>query len=258
MRGKQLVIALVTIAGFALAALPTSPAAGSPPDPGNSGGGSPGNSGDASAWGMYVAHQHAVEHSLGPLTREIDQLTGSTPSGWAPGMNRPSKGYASQVMVGTDALDLYWKGPLTPAVQQAIAHHPDVKVTVHQAAWDEDEIMTAQNLIVDKITGVLPEGVGLGLAMHETDMSAIIISLDGVLTDTQLTTLRRQVATWTSIPVTIRNGGGGGDPVVGRQSDGTPYRGGATLLFTGAGLRTAPPTSAHRDFPLRLVRPCSS
>jgi hypothetical protein len=150
---------------------------------------------------LYTPQQRERNAVVGPLAQEIERLAGVTDE-WVPGHPRQVEGYLLDV-ASDGALDLYWKGPLPPAVQALIDAHPRVRVTVHEVPYDEDEFLGAQALIMDRLRADPPQGATLDMIDHAPGRSALRVVMLGSLDADQVVALEERIATWTDIPAVV-------------------------------------------------------
>lgn len=150
---------------------------------------------------MFTPEQLDRMEVVAPLSDEILRLAGSTDD-WKPGQERPVKGYLLTVL-GDRTLDVYWKGELPSEVKDVIARHPLVKVNVHQVAFDEDEYLGAQKLVVDRLIADPPTGVRFDAVMHADNRSSLSFVLLGSLDADGIATVEKQIASWIDIPFSV-------------------------------------------------------
>lgn len=177
---------------------------------------------------MFTPEQRERMEVVSPLSDEIVRLAGSTDD-WKPGQKRQVKGYLLTVL-GDDTLDVYWKGELPPEVKAVIARYPLVKVNVHQVAFDEDEFLGAQKLVVDRLIADPPAGTRWDAVLHADDRSSLTFVLLGSLDADGIAAVEKQIASWIDIPFSVEVvDEPTAIPAASRQNDASPWKGGAQI-----------------------------
>lgn len=180
---------------------------------------------------MFTPEQLDRMDVVAPLSDEILRLAGSTDD-WKPGLDRPVDGYLLTVL-GDRTLDVYWKGELPSEVKVLIEQHPLVKVTVHQVAFDEDEYLGAQKLVVDRLIADPPDGASYDAVTHADDRSSLTFVLVGSLNADGIAEVEKRIASWIDIPFSVEVVD---EPTAiaaaTRQNDASPWKGGAQIDIT--------------------------
>ncbi len=183
---------------------------------------------------MFTPEQRDRIEIVAPLSDKILELAGSTDD-WHPGQERAVDGYLLTVL-GDRTLDIFWKGELPPEVRDVIAQHPSVKVVVHDVPYDEDEYLSAQKLVVDRLIADPPAGARYDAVLHAENRASLNFVLVGTMSDSDLADIEERIASWISIPFTVEIVE---EPttvaLLGRQDDQSPWRGGAQIQIIDNG-----------------------
>lgn len=235
MRRQGIIAASVLTLCAILAMMSGGPVSAEPTKPGES-------DGTESVLEMFTPEQRNRMEVVGPLSEEIVRLAGSVDD-WKSGQYRQVKGYLLTVL-GDGALDVYWKGELPPEVKAVIEKHPLVKVNVHQVAFDEDEFLSAQKLVVDRLVADPPVGTSWDAVLHADDRSSLTFVLVGSLDVDGIAAVEKRIASWIDIPFSVEVV----DrptvvPAASRQNDGSPWKGGAQIKIANSWCTSAFPVT---------------
>ncbi|MFV0373285.1 trypsin-like serine protease [Microbacterium sp.] len=142
-------------------------------------------------------------------------------------------GYGSLVtQPGSSVADLYWKGRIPPRVAAVLAANPGIRVRLHEARWSLDELVAARDAAFDLMQvgrfarldrvaiGPLPDSSGITVLLGAVSAGEAR-SVDAMLT--ARTGVR--VVVEVDVPEIV--------PAVARQSDESPYSGGAGIRLYG-------------------------
>lgn len=134
--------------------------------------------------------------------------------------------------------DLYWAGELPDVVAAAIAHHPLVTVNVHRSAYSLAELISARDKLMDRWDTLAPKGFTILMLGPASDASGISLTLtatgDAKLPTSESESLSREIADITGVKPIVTVSDITVDYQATRQSDISPFYGGAGISLSGA------------------------
>ncbi len=140
---------------------------------------------------------------IGPLSDEISLLGRGDTDEWYPAIYRPVEGYLL-VKISHCGVEVFWKGELPQEVEDVIAQYPHVRVKVHDVPFDEEEFLTAQWKVIDRLIADPPPNAQWEFTEHGGDRSALTFWLHGTMTAEEIANLEAEIESMIDIPFFVK------------------------------------------------------